>query len=55
MGGPGAAAGAAGGRSPFPASMMHDEPQVARDDVIKGTDDDAIISKLYVLILSTAQ
>lgn len=45
MGGP-AAAGAPG-RGPLPPSMMHDEPQVARDDVIKGTDDDAIISKLY--------
>lgn len=31
--------------------MMHDEPQVARDDVIKGTDDDAIISKLSAVNL----
>ncbi|KAK3823661.1 MAG: S-adenosyl-L-methionine-dependent methyltransferase [Linnemannia elongata] len=49
MGGP-AAAGAPG-RGPLPPSMMHDEPQVARDDVIKGTDDDAIISKLSAVNL----
>lgn len=61
MGGPEAAAsagggvGGGGGRGPFSPSMMRDEPQVARDDVIKGTDDDAIISKLYVLVLSAVQ
>ncbi|KAG0272443.1 hypothetical protein BGZ95_011814, partial [Linnemannia exigua] len=38
MGAPG------GGGGPFPPSMMRDDPQAARDDVIKGTDDDAIIS-----------
>lgn len=44
-------------RSPFAShdspmgrnrSLMQ-EPRMARDDVIKSTDDDAIISKLYVL------
>ncbi|KAF9125595.1 hypothetical protein BGW39_007280 [Mortierella sp. 14UC] len=49
MGAPGAPRAPGGG--PFPPSMMHDDPQVARDDVIKGTDDDAIISKLSAVNL----
>ncbi|KAF9152245.1 hypothetical protein BG015_005556 [Linnemannia schmuckeri] len=53
MGGFGApgAPGTAPGRGSFTPSMMHDEPQVARDDIIKGTDDDAIISKLSAVNL----
>ncbi|KAG0372941.1 hypothetical protein BGX24_012380 [Mortierella sp. AD032] len=46
MGAPGG-----GGGDPFPPSMMRDDPQAARDDVIKGTDDDAIISKLSAVNL----
>ncbi|KAF9929884.1 hypothetical protein FBU30_001133 [Linnemannia zychae] len=39
------------GGNPFPRSMMQEDPQVGRDDVIKGTDDDAIISKLSAVNL----
>ncbi|KAF9094290.1 hypothetical protein BGX23_002304 [Mortierella sp. AD031] len=41
-----------GPRRPGPQAMMHgNDPQAGRDDVIKGTDDDAIISKLSAVNL----